>query len=72
MQVGPETLNSAFVASGGTATSITTTASVSTDTVTSLGPYLYDEGAFINVALPNTTATVNGVSCVNSGSVSAS
>ena len=66
---GPETLNAAFVPSGGTAASITATASVSTDTVTSLGPYLYDEGAFINVALPNTTSTVNGVSCVNSGSV---
>jgi hypothetical protein len=67
--VGPETLTTAFTLEGGTANQVTTTAAVATDSVTSLGPYLYDEGSYINVGYPNTTAGEGGVTCPNAGQV---
>ena len=69
VQVGPETLTTAFAVAGGLANDITGTATVTTDNVAVLGPFLYDEGASVNVGYPNTTATANGVTCPDAGQI---
>jgi hypothetical protein len=60
------TIPTPFVAPGSTtATSVapTTTFKVQLSKVTEAGPYLYDEGAFVNVAYPDSTVTDNAVTC---------
>jgi len=70
VQVGPYApiASAPFVATGSvTATSITdpTKATIAVSKVTTAGPFLYDEGAFVDVAYPNTTVTDGGVVCPN-------
>jgi len=70
--IGPETLSTPFVLTGGVGSSyrsVSTTAAVTVDSVTTLGPYLYDEGSYVDVAYPNTTAAERGISCPNAGQV---
>jgi hypothetical protein len=72
VSVGPETLSTPFTLTGGIGASyqsVATTAAVTVDSVTTLGPYRYDEGSYINVAYPNTTAAERGISCPNAGQV---
>ncbi len=72
IQVGPDTssFTNAFVQPDGTTQAVTppaTPVTVNINQVTQAGPYLYDEGAYVNVQYPNTTATEDGVVCPNVG-----
>ena len=69
VQVGPETLTTAFAVQGSLANDVTSSAAVATDSVTALGPFLYDEGASVNVGYPSTTSTDNGVTCPDAGQI---
>lgn len=71
VQVGPDTSTTPttpFVAPGSiTATTVTSTTPlrVQLSKVTEAGPYLYDEGAYVNVAYPDSTVTDNAITCPN-------
>jgi hypothetical protein len=66
IHVGPETLVTPFVTTGSTtATTITapTPFTVVLSKTTVAGPYLYDEGSYVDVDYPNSTVTDGTVSC---------
>lgn len=63
VQVGPATATTAFVPPGSSSSTLTTTTTVITNQVSTPGPFLYDEGAYINLAYPDSSAVEGGVSC---------
>ncbi|MGH9089856.1 MAG: IPT/TIG domain-containing protein [Acidimicrobiales bacterium] len=68
VHVGPESLVTPFVATGSTtATAITdpTTFTVSLSKTTATPPFLYDEGAYVNLAYPDSTVTDGSITCPN-------
>jgi len=66
VNVGTATLTTPFVAEGSTtATTVNASTSVTVNQVSLLGPYFYDEGAYVNVQYPNSTVTDDGVTCPN-------
>lgn len=64
--VGPDTQTTQFVAPG-SVTAVTVKSStplhVQLSKVTEAGPYLYDEGAYVDVASPDSTVADNAVTC---------
>jgi len=66
LKVGPVPgLATAFVPPGSASSVTLTNVTVQTNQVTTPTPIQYDEGAFINVQYPNTSATDDGASCPN-------
>lgn len=66
VKVGPDTQATPFVTTGSaTATTVTspTPIPVQLSKVSEAGPYLYDEGSYIDVAYPNSTVTDDAVTC---------
>lgn len=66
VDVGPDTQVTPFVTTGsttGTSINPPTKFQVLLSKVTEAGPYLYDEGAYINIAYPNSTVTDTSVAC---------
>ena len=66
VEVGPDTQATPFVTTGSTtATTVTspTPIPVQLSKVSEAGPYLYDEGSYIDVAYPNSTVTDDAVTC---------